>query len=261
MADYVDNHLTEVLTFLCQLEVAGFPCFDNAYKLASVVVGGSADAATRSAHGQTGKDSLVLAVQHIVFTVLVKTALVVLIHALEGVFDSGEVRHAAINSLQQLHHRQISAVKSGDVVVVERQVGSTAGNLLDIFHQLLHAVHLREGGSHGTDAPGADGCSMFGQAAALAHTAAAHMHDDLEALGGSSHPALRQFHALLGSKHIALARRTVDKDALQAVLLQHSSVGGNGFEVHIAVGIKGSKRRINKSDDFFHDSYIFLNSK
>ena len=57
--------------------------------------------------------------QHIVLAILVESALVVFVHALEGVFDAGKVGYTAINGLQELYHRQEGPVEGRDVVIVE----------------------------------------------------------------------------------------------------------------------------------------------
>ena len=118
--------------------------------------------------------------QHVKLAVLVAAATVVLIEALEGVFDAGEVGYAPIDGLQEVVHRQEGSIESRDMIVVERQVGSTAGYLLNIFHQFLDTCHLGERRSHSPNAPGAYLLGMGCQLTALAYTATAYMHDDLE---------------------------------------------------------------------------------
>jgi hypothetical protein len=93
---------------------------------------------------------------------------------------------------------------------------------------------------------------MLGQAATLANAATAYMHYYLKALGRSSHPCLGQLHALLACKHISFTTRSVDKHSLQSVLLQHGSIGRDGFQVNIAILEERCERRVDKSDYLFH---------
>ena len=94
---------------------------------------------------------------------------------------------------------------------------------------------------------------MLGQLPALADAATADVHDDLEALGGSLYPSLSQLHSFFRRQHIAFAAASVDEYTLQSVLLKHFSIRRDGFQVNVAILIKRSKWRIDKSDDFLHD--------
>ena len=123
---------------------------------------------------------------------------------------------------------------------------------LTVLDQLLDTPDLREGRRHRADAPGSDLGGMGSQFHALAQAAAAYVHDHLEPFGYRGHPLFGQSHPLLGGQHVALTRGAVDEDALQAVLVQHGSIGRNGFAVHIAVAVERRERRVDKSFDLFH---------
>ena len=195
--------------------------------------------------------------EHIVLTVLVETALVVLIQALEGIFDTSEVRNASIYSLQQIEHWQVSAIECRNMIVVERKLWSSRSNLLAILHQFLDAADMWEWRSHWTDAPNTQLLCVLSQTTALTETAAAYMNDNLKVLWSYGYPSLCQEHSLLGGQHIALAWWTIDKHTLQTVLLKHLGISLDRFQVHITVGIKRSERCINESNDFFHNQKIF----
>ena len=96
---------------------------------------------------------------------------------------------------------------------------------------------------------------MSGQTFTLADAATAHMHNHLEILGCSLYPCFCQLHAFFFGKHIAFTTASVYKYALQPVLLQHLCIGGDGFQIQIAILIERGERRINKSNYFFHDIY------
>ena len=113
MADDVDDILSVVLQLAGFLQVTSLPGFDDAYEATAVVVRSAADAALCAAHSEAREDGLVLTVEHIELSVLVATAAVVLIEALEGVFDAGEIGDAAVDSLQEVVHREECTVEGG----------------------------------------------------------------------------------------------------------------------------------------------------
>ena len=78
------------------------------------------------------------------------------------------------------------------------------------------------------------------------------MHDYLEVFVCVLYPSLGQTLALVIRKHVPLARRAVDKPALQAILLQHLRIGGNGLIVYLAIRIERGKRSIYQSLYLFH---------
>ena len=219
MTDYVNDLLREILTFACQCKITGFPSLDNTHKFFTVIVGSAADTALCTSHSKTRKNCFVLPMKHVILAVLVQTALVVLVQALESVFDSGEVRHPAVNSFQQTHHRKESAIECRNMIIIERQRRCTGSNFLDILHQLFDAADLRERRSHSANAPCSDLLSMLSKHTACLYTATAHMHNHLKALGSHRHPAFRQLHALFFGEHIALSGRTVDEHTLKTILL------------------------------------------
>jgi hypothetical protein len=59
-------------------------------------------------------------VQHIELAPAIVAALIVFVEALEGVLDSCKIRDASVYGLQELDHRQVNAVKGGDVVEIKR---------------------------------------------------------------------------------------------------------------------------------------------
>ena len=69
---------------------------------------------------------------------------------------------------------------------------------------------------------------------------------------GSLDPSLCQAHAFVLGEHVALAAATVDENTLHTVLLQHGGICGNGFQVHVSVGVERSEWGIDKSDYLFH---------
>ena len=79
-----------------------------------------------------------------------------------------------------------------------------------------------------------------------------HLELARQCLGGT-YPSLCQAHALFLGEHVALATASVYKYTLHAVLLQHGSICGNGFQVHIAISIERGEWRIDKSDNLFHN--------
>ena len=97
---------------------------------------------------------------------------------------------------------------------------------------------------------------MAGQFLALAQTATSHVDNHFESFGFRLHPSLGQLHSLLGSEHIALARRTIDKHAFQPVFLQHCGIGRDGLKIDVAILMHRGERCIDKTDDFFHNFSI-----
>ena len=206
VADDVDDLLREILQFASLLEVTGIPSVDDAHEVAAVVVGGATDTALCAAHGERGEYGLVLSVEHVVLAVLVEAALVVLVDALKGVFDTGKVGDAPVDRLEEVDHREVGAVEGRYMVVVEGEVGSSRCYLFAVFHQLLDAPDLGEGRCHGADTEGAYLLCMSSQAAGTLDAGATHMYDDLETLGCGVHPHLGEVDALLFGEHVALAR-------------------------------------------------------
>ena len=141
--------------------------------------------------------------EHIILAIGIETTLVVLIERLVCVLDAGEVGYAAIDSLKQVEHRQISAVECRDMIVVEGKVGSGVGDSLAVLHKFLYATDFREWRSHRTDTPCTDFLCMLSQTNTLTQAAAAYMYYHLEALRSYRHPTLGKLHALLGGEHIA----------------------------------------------------------
>jgi len=99
VADDIDDVLSVVLQGTCFLEIALLPGLDDTHETAAIVVGSATYSALCSAHGQTWKNGLVLTVKHVELAVLIAAAAVVLVEALERVFDAGEIRNTAIYSL------------------------------------------------------------------------------------------------------------------------------------------------------------------
>lgn len=119
---------------------------------------------------------------------------------------------------------------------------------------------LGKGGSHGADAPCSDLRGMTSQLAGALGAAAAHMYYNFEIIGLGGHPCLGQTLALVVGKHISLARRTVDKHALQAVFLQHCRIRGYRLIVDFAVLEEWRERGVDKTLDFleFHNSILLV---
>ena len=254
VADDVDDVLSVVLQGTCLLEVTLLPSLDDASEATAIIVGRATNSALCAAHGQTRQDGLVLAVEHVELAILVATATVVLVEALEGVLDAGKVGDATIDGLEEVVHREEGAVEGRDMVEVEGQVGSATGYLLAVLDELFDTTDLGEGRSHGADAEGTDCLSMLGKVLGTTDTGAAHMYDDLEVLEilGGSHPSLGNLLALVLGEHIALATGTVDEDSLQAVALEQSSIFRDDGQIDVAVGIHRSERGVDKTFDLFH---------
>ena len=107
-----------------------------------------------------------MSVEHVKLAVFIAAAAVVFIETFEGVFDAGEIGDASVNGFQKIKHGKERAIESRDVVEIEGELGSAAGNLLAIFNEFFNASHLWEGRSHRTDAPSADGLGVFRQTSA-----------------------------------------------------------------------------------------------
>ena len=199
--------------------------------------------------------------KHVELAAAIESALVVLIDALEGVLDACEVGNASVHSLQQFHHRQESPIEGRYVIEIEGQVRSTASNLFAVLHQFFYASYLGEWRCHSTYAPCAYLLGMFGQSAALAHTATADMYNHLEAFGCCLHPGFGYLHAFVTRQHVAFARRTVDKHAFQSVLCQHLGILWNRFQVHVTISLEWCKRGIDEALNLFKlfHLYILLN--
>ena len=252
VADHVDDLLREVLQFAGLLQVTRRPGFANGDLLAAVVVGRSADAALGTAHRQGREIRLVLAVQHVELAACVQPALVVFVHALEGVLDAREVRDAPVHRLQEVQHGQERTVEGRDMIIVERQFRSGRGDGLAVLHELLDPADLRERRRHGPDAPGTDGSGVLRQFDGFPQAAAAHMDNHLEPGRHGGHPGLRQLFPLIRRKHVSLAGGTVDEHALEAVFREHRGIRRNGLQVDIPIGFHGGERCVDKTDDFFH---------
>ena len=171
--------------------------------------------------------------EHIILAIGIETALVVLIERLVCVLDTSEVGDATVNSLQQVEHGQECAIERRD------------------------KIDFREWRSHRTDAPCTDFLRMLSQTHTLTQAAAAYMYYHLEALRSYRHPTLGKQHALLGGEHIAFARRTVDENALESVLLQHLGISLDWFKIDVTVCIERCKRSVDKSDNLFHSLFVF----
>ena len=99
------------------------------------------------------------------------------------------------------------------MVEIEGELGSATGNLLAIFNEFFNASHLWEGRRHRTNAPSADGLSVFRQTAAALYAGAADMNNHLEVGGNGLDPCLGQFHAFFFGEHISFTRRAIDEHA------------------------------------------------
>ena len=254
MADDIDDILRVVLQLASLLQVTGLPGIDDAHETTAIVVRSAADATLSTAHGEAREDGLVLTVEHVELSVLVATAAVVLVEALEGVLDASEVGNAPIDSLQEVEHREEGAVEGGDVIEVEGELRRTAGYLLAVLDQFLNAAHLGEGRRHRTDTEGTDGLGVFGKILGTANTGAAYMHDDLEVreILHGSHPRLGDLLALVLGEHIALATGAVDKHTFQTVAIEQCGIFGDDTEVDAAICVHRGERGVNKTFDFFH---------
>ena len=250
--DDVDDILCVVLQFASLLEVACRPCFLYGYEATAVVVGGASNAPLCTAHGEAWKDGLVLTMEHIELSVFITAASVVLIEALEGIFDAGEVGDATIDSTEEVVHGEERAVEGGDMVEIEGQLWCSTGDFLAIFCEFLDTANLREGRCHGTDSESSDSLIVLGKFTAAAHTGAADMHDDFEVVQRlcSVHPSLCDLLALVLGQHIAFAAGTIDKHAFKSVAMQQSCVFGDDGEIDTAIGVHRSEGGINEALDF-----------
>ena len=198
--------------------------------------------------------------KHIELAIAIETALVVFIDTLEGVLDTCKVGNTSVHSLKQFYHRQEGTVESRNVIVVERKVGSTAGNLLDVLCQFFDATNLWEWRSHSAYAPCTNLLGMFCQATTFANAAATNVYDNLEVLGGCSHPSFCNLHTLLARQHIAFTAGAIDEYSLKSVLCQHLCIGGNRFQIHITILLEGCKRGIDEAHNFlklFHNIKVY----
>ena len=119
VADNVYNLLAVVLQGACRLQISLVPRLDDSHQILAIIIGSSTYAASCASHSQTRQNGLVLTVQHVVLAIFVKSALVIFVQTLEGVFDAGKVRDASVNSLEELYHRQEGSVEGRDVVEIE----------------------------------------------------------------------------------------------------------------------------------------------
>ena len=254
VADDVDDVLGVVLKGAGFLQIALLPCFENAGEAASVVVRRATDAALCATHSQTGQNGFVLTVEHVELAVLIATATIVLVEALEGVFDTCKIGDAAIHRLKEVVHGKESAVEGWDVVEIKRQAGSAIGNLLAVFYQFLDASHLGEGRRHRTDTEGSYRLSMLSQSPGRTDAGAAHVDDDLEVgeIFSGIHPCFGYLHTLFLCKHIAFTTGAIDEYAFQTIALQHGSIFGNDGKIDAAIGKHRGKGGVDEPFDFLH---------
>ena len=106
IADDIDDLLREILQFAGLLQVSGSPGLADGHLLTAVVVGGSADTALGTALGKGRQIGLILAVEHVKLAVLVQPALVILVQALEGVLDAGEIGDASVLRKSSMGRKQ-----------------------------------------------------------------------------------------------------------------------------------------------------------
>ena len=134
------------------------------------------------------------------------------------ILNTCKVGDTSVYRFKESYHRQKGAVKSRNMIKVERQIGGTTSNLFTIFHQLFYATYLRKRRSHCTNSPCTYLLCMFCQTPARLHTSTAHMNNHFEAFGSYFNPTFGQLHAFFFRQHIAFAGRTVDKNTFQTIL-------------------------------------------
>ena len=206
MTDHIDHFLREILKLTRFLQITGIPGIDNTYQITTVVVSGTTYSSLSASHCQTRKNSLILPMQHIKLSILIKTALIVLIQALIGVFDACKIRNTPVYRFKKSYHRQKCPVKSRNMIKIERKLGSTASNLFTVFHQFFYTTYLRERRSHRTNTPCSDLLCMLCQATTRLHASTTHMNNYFKIFRRYFDPAFRQLHALFFGEHIAFTR-------------------------------------------------------